>query len=318
MVTSVYSQQLNTWTDTSPHLIHFVTVEKNVQLEVLDWGGRGKPVVLLAGGGNTAHVFDDFAPRLAANFHVYGITRRGFGASQFSPIDNVDRLGKDILAVIDSLEINKPTLAGHSIAGAELSSVARISQDHISALIYLEAGYPYAYFNGESPTMQSFMEISGPKQPTPEEKDLTNFKALQKWDAETYGFQKPESEFRQIWDSTLDGRPTHPRNFPGFALFSTILNDSVKRNKISVSSLVIFAIPHIKEAWITKSLDQKVRADGQIYFAKIDSLTIKQAKAIEDAVPTAQVEKLRGMHYIYISNESEILNAIRRFISRLK
>ena len=99
VVTSVYSQQLNKWHDPSPHTIQFVTVEKNVQLEVLDWGGQGKPIVLLAGGGNTAHVFDDFAPRLAANFHVYGITRRGFGASQFSPIDNEDRLGKDILAV---------------------------------------------------------------------------------------------------------------------------------------------------------------------------------------------------------------------------
>jgi non-heme chloroperoxidase len=318
LVTSVYSQQLNTWHDTSPHTIQFVTVEKNVQLEVLDWGGHGKPIVLLAGGGNTAHVFDDFAPRLAANFHVYGITRRGFGASQFSPIDNEDRLGKDILAVIDSLEIIKPVLAGHSIAGAELSSVARISSDHISALIYLEAGYPYAFSNRESPTMKNFLEISGPKQPTPEEKDLSNFKALQKWDAETYGFQKPESEFRQIWDSTLDGRPTHPHNFPGFTIFSIILNDSVKHVNISVSSLVIFAIPHMKEAWMTKSLDQKVQADGQIYFAKIDSLAIKQAKAFEDGVPSAQVMKLKGMHYIYISNESEILSAIRKFISRLK
>ena len=69
---------------------------------------------------------------------------------------------------------------------------------------------------------------------------------------------------------------------------------------------------------MTKSLDQKVRADAQIYLAKIDSLTIKQAKAFEDGVPTAQVMKLKGMHYIYISNESEILSAIRKFVSRLK
>lgn len=47
-----------------------VTVEPNVQLEVLDWGGTGRPIVLLAGGGNTAHVFDEFAPKLAVNHHV--------------------------------------------------------------------------------------------------------------------------------------------------------------------------------------------------------------------------------------------------------
>src|ERR1019366_2274860 len=47
----------------------------------LDWGGVGRPVVLLSGLGNTAHVFDEFAPKLAVGFHVYGVTRRGFGAS---------------------------------------------------------------------------------------------------------------------------------------------------------------------------------------------------------------------------------------------
>jgi len=60
-------------------------VDKNVRLEVLDWGGSGRPLVLLAGGGDTAHVFDDFAPKLTASFQVYAITRRGFGESGFSP-----------------------------------------------------------------------------------------------------------------------------------------------------------------------------------------------------------------------------------------
>ena len=50
------------WRDPSPHTVRFVTVDDGVRLEVLDWGGSGRPVVLLAGGGNTAHVFDDFAP----------------------------------------------------------------------------------------------------------------------------------------------------------------------------------------------------------------------------------------------------------------
>jgi pimeloyl-ACP methyl ester carboxylesterase len=53
--------------------------------------------------------------------------RRGFGASQFSAIDNVNPLAEDILAVIDTLKLIKPVLVGHSIAGVELSSVARIT-----------------------------------------------------------------------------------------------------------------------------------------------------------------------------------------------
>jgi pimeloyl-ACP methyl ester carboxylesterase len=71
------------WQDPSPHRVLFVTVEKGVQLEVLDWGGEGKAIVLLAGSGCTAHVFDDFAPKLTHDYHVYGITRRGFGSSGY-------------------------------------------------------------------------------------------------------------------------------------------------------------------------------------------------------------------------------------------
>src|SRR5262249_3174872 len=81
-----YAQQATAWRDPSPHKVGFVAVEKSVRLELLDWGGSGRPVVLLAGGGNTAHVFDEFAPKLAGAFHVYGLTRRGFGASGFSAV----------------------------------------------------------------------------------------------------------------------------------------------------------------------------------------------------------------------------------------
>src|SRR5688572_2551180 len=66
------------WRDPAPHTDQFVTVDKDVRLEVLDWGGSGQPLVLLAGMGNTAHIFDRFAPKLIDQFHVYGITRRGF------------------------------------------------------------------------------------------------------------------------------------------------------------------------------------------------------------------------------------------------
>ena len=308
------SPRFKTLHNNSSHDVHFVEVGKNVQLEVLDWGGSGTSIVLLAGGGNTAHVFDDFAPKLTTNFHVYGITRRGFGASQFSTIDDEDRLAKDILTVLDSMDILKPVLAGHSIAGAELSSIARISPNRISALIYLEAGYPYAFNNGKSPPMKEFLDVGGPQQPTPEEKDLTSFKALQNWNTKIYGFQLPEAEFRQIWDSSAEGRPVRRRDFPGFALFPMILNNSEKLDRILLPSLVIFAIPHTKETWMINSTNENVRRDAGIYFSKIDSLTSKQASAIEDSVPSAQVLKLQGMHYIFISNEAEVINAIRKFI----
>src|SRR5262249_18294414 len=101
----IYSQSPEPWTDPSPHKVSFITVDKDVRLEVLDWGGKGKPVVLLAGAGATAHVFDDFALQLRKHYHVYGITRRGFGSSNYDGSDySANRLGDDVVAVLDALK----------------------------------------------------------------------------------------------------------------------------------------------------------------------------------------------------------------------
>lgn len=99
----------------------FVSVEDNVKLEVVDWGGSGRPLILHAGGNNTAHCFDRFAPKLTTAFRVYGITRRGSGISRVPPPTRAnyaaDRLGDDILTVIAALKVDRPILVGHSLAG---------------------------------------------------------------------------------------------------------------------------------------------------------------------------------------------------------
>ena len=136
--------------DASPHKIRFVTVQHGVRLEVLDWGGSGPPLIFLAGLGATAHDFDAFAPRFMHRHHVYGITRRGFGASD-KPRPTIanysaDRLGNDVLAAMDALHVVRPVLVGHSIAGGELSSIATRYPQKIAGLIYLEAAYAYAFY----------------------------------------------------------------------------------------------------------------------------------------------------------------------------
>lgn len=128
-----------------------VRVERDVSLEVLDWGGNGRPLVLLTGLGDDAHIFDNFAPKLTAKYHVYGITRHGRGASSKpAPTEanySADRLGEDVLAVIDALHLVKPVLAGHFLAGEELSYIGSTHPERVAGLIYLEAGYPYALYD---------------------------------------------------------------------------------------------------------------------------------------------------------------------------
>ncbi len=319
LLAPLYSQQPASWRDQSPHTVQFVSVDKNVRLEVLDWGGSGRPVVLLAGGGNTAHVYDELAPKLTANVHVYGITRRGFGASGFSTSENaVDRLRDDVLAVIDALKLIRPVLAGHSIAGAELSAVGTVHPDRVAGLIYLEAGYPYAFDNGKGPTMKEFQQIRGPQPPTPGDSDLAGFSALQRWNAHVFGVRMPEAEFRQTWDSTSGGRPAKARDFPGLRALMTVMMGSKRYTDIPAPALVIFAIPHVPEPWIDKSADPAVREAANIYFSRLDALAEKQAKAFEGGVRTARVIRLRGAHYVFLSNESDVLREMRAFLAGLK
>src|SRR5580700_12106247 len=112
-----YAQESAPWRDPSKHKVQFVVVEDGVRLEVLDWGGTGRPVVLLAGLGMTAHVFDGFAEELTDFCHVYGITRRGYRASSRPASGYTEqRRAEDDLRVFDALGLVAPVVAGHSVA----------------------------------------------------------------------------------------------------------------------------------------------------------------------------------------------------------
>ena len=143
--------------DPSPHKAQFVTVQPGVKLEVLDWGGNGPPLIFLSGLGGTGHSFDGFAEKFIGKHHVYAVTRRGFGASSLPPLIganyDADRLGDDVLVVIDALKIEKPVLAGHSIAGEELSSIGTRHPEKIAGLVYLDALGSYAFYNPEEPDL---------------------------------------------------------------------------------------------------------------------------------------------------------------------
>ena len=154
------------WKDPSPHAVQFVTVNRDVKLEVLDWGGTGRPLLLLAGLGNTSHIFDTVAPMLSGSYHVYGLTRRGYGSSSVPAAGySADRLADDVLEVIDFLKLNKPVLAGHSMAGEELSSIGSRQPGKVAGLIYLDAGYKYAYYSAAAnfpaaPTPQQLASLT--------------------------------------------------------------------------------------------------------------------------------------------------------------
>jgi non-heme chloroperoxidase len=240
------------WRDPAPHTEQFVTVDKDVSLEVLDWGGSGRPLVLLAGMGNSAHIFDRLAPKFIDQFHVYGITRRGFGASSRPASGySADRLADDVLKVIDTLKLNRPVLAGHSVAGEELSSIGSRHPEKVAGLVYLEAAYAYAI---DDPALSCTLSPAPPQQSSPK------------------------------------------------TVSAAIQTGTQRYTNIKSPALAIYATP--KEG---------APADG--------AARTKEAcaKAFEKGAPSSRIVRLPGAtHYLFISNEAEVLKEIRDFIVTLK
>lgn len=127
--------------DTVPYKAErFVTVAPGVKLESLDWGGSGKVMVLLAGSGDKAHVFDYFAFQFTSFFHVIAITRRGWlPSSQSKSGYDVETRATDDIKVLDALGIKSAVFVGHSMAGSELSEIAVKYPSYVNRLVYLDA-----------------------------------------------------------------------------------------------------------------------------------------------------------------------------------
>jgi pimeloyl-ACP methyl ester carboxylesterase len=121
-----------------------------VQLHYLDWGGEGETLVFLTPlGGDLHEQFGSLAPQFTDRFRVLGLTRRGQGRSDkpdsgYDP----DTLAGDIIGFLDARGIGTAHIAGHSIAGSEMTRLAGVYPARVSTLVYLDAAVDYHYLAG--------------------------------------------------------------------------------------------------------------------------------------------------------------------------
>ncbi len=121
---------------------HLIAVDNTVHLHYLDFGGNGPALVFLSGLGSTAYIYSDFALRFTDRYHVYAITRRGYGSSDLTSDGyNLPSRVEDIEGFLQAMSIRKVILAGHSIAGDEMTAFAAKYPSQVAALIYLDAAY---------------------------------------------------------------------------------------------------------------------------------------------------------------------------------
>jgi non-heme chloroperoxidase len=344
----------NAWHDPSSHHSEMITVAEGIQLEVLDWGGTGRPLIFLSGLGNTAHIWDHFAPKFTDRHHVYAVTRRGFGKSTHATAGYTpERLADDILAVMDQLKIEKPVLIGHSLAGEELSSIGTRHSERVSALIYLDAAYTYAFYDAAGDYESSVADLrlkidalAGKPEDTtlmdqvkaalpqfeenlnrkvnsvenplpapygpPSAVDKASFAAMMKRMTGAVGGAPPEAELHESFlpgpDGSVGARNASPEAssavFKDYQRFTT---------PIPLPILAIMGYPQNKGPNFHADTPKNIAAA-----AAADANQARQIDVFERSQPTAHVVRIADAnHYIFISNETQVLIEMDKFLATL-
>lgn len=309
------------WTLPPSHAVRLIPVDSGVKLEVLDWGGSGRPIVFLTGLGNNAHVFDFFAPKFTPKYHVYGITRRGYGESSHPvPAGNnysADRLGDDILAVMDSLKLVRPVLVGHSIAGEEMSSIGSRHPDRVAGLVYLDAAYPYAFYNEARGDMNLDLTVlraelqklqGGVIDPRPIIQDLLDT-SLPRFERE---LKETKEQFDDLPPALLNAYVASPP--PDSVPRQAIISEGERYTHIPVPILAIYAEPHSTPPDFAIK-DSAARAASEA----ADSARVEiQAQAFAAANPTVHLVRLpHADHFVFLSNEADVLRDVNAFLESL-
>jgi non-heme chloroperoxidase len=286
------------WTDPSAHKVQFITVDEGVQLEVLDWGGSGRPVVLLD-GYLTAHAFDDFAPKLARFYHVYGITRRGYGASSAPESGySAQRSAEDVLKVLDALKLDVPILAGHSWGGQDLTTLGATHPHRMAALVYLNSAEDPTLVMSDYGVLPSTPPPPPPPQPEP---DYSSFAAYRACQMKAHGVAFPEAELRQLYTANTDG--SMGKYLPRASVRAAIFAGRRKPDYASIKApvLAFFAAPSDPTDSINTAIGNRHRSD------------------LRKGVPDAQIiEVPKANFYIFLSNQDEIIRDLRLFVEKLR
>ena len=310
------------WHDPSKHIVQFVKVEDGVQLEVLDWGGTGRPIVLLAGLGFTAHVFDGFAEKLTDSYHVYGITRRGYGASSLPKSGyGEQRRAEDDLRVFDALKLVAPVVVGHSVAGDELSQLGIFHPERIGALVYLDALNDGTDDYTEYDALCNKLPEPMGKPPTPSPSDQESFSAYRDWRGRTEGIRIPEAEFRNNFAENPDGS-VGSRKAPSYVPEGIMGGDrkhDYSRIRVPVLAFVGYPAPPQDQIRENHVMDAGERTVVEAVFGTYVAMARIRIERISRAARGARVVELWGAnHFVFLSNAADVLRETRAFIAGLK
>ena len=280
-------------TDTSPHKAGFLKVNK-VKLHYLDWGGKGDTLLFLHGQADTAHRYDDFAPRFTNQFRVLGLTRRGHGESEI-PETGYDTatLVEDIRQFLDALKVQRVILAGHSFAGDELTRFAAVHPHRVIKLIYFDSAFDHS----RAPESLRFKPLHGwVPEVFPSKEESESPDGARRWMSRLFGEQKG-----RVMYSMMEGSYSETHDYA----------------KIKAPALAFFAIGYQKDVDRAEMLPEPQRQHVLGFLEAQRKYHEQEIEHFRREIPGARVVVFtNASHTPFIERADEVLREMRAFLTK--
>ena len=288
-----------------------------IRLHYLDWGGNGPTLIFLTGMGSSAYIFNKFAPRFTDEFHVLALTRRGHGDSDYPESGyDADTLTEDIRQFMDALNIEKAILAGHSLAGVELTHFTATYPNRVEKMIYLDA-----------------LDDRRKESAIMEQNPLRNIK-IEREESVPHTFEeyiaivkRDVPSFAEIWSELWDEEFSHgvtlneegvyvdkmPASIENMMIKNLIKEYAPKRveAKIPILSFYSWKKPKLSNVYTEEqkaAFDQFERNCSKTFFQSLIS-------EFQDRFPHAKIIVIPdGHHYCFIAQEELVYDEMRKFL----
>jgi pimeloyl-ACP methyl ester carboxylesterase len=290
-----------------------------VKLHYIDWDGAGRPLVLLAGLGDTAHIYRGLAPKLANRFRVVGLTRRGHGRSDRPDSGyNLDTLVEDIRRFLDALRIERSILVGHSFAGIEMPLFALRYPHRVEGIVYLDAIFP---------KLDPEPDLSG----DPVWSMLPTGAAvddLASREAYLAYYKRAWPSRARIWCEAIEANRLEDITIKGDGrvedhhdddLMNQIYQVYEARNpeygKVKAPTLAVVPAGNYHPGAPLDATDELRRAADRYWQERLLPWIRQRTETFRQAVPTARIVELDSPnHHIFIAKEDETVKAIDDFL----
>jgi non-heme chloroperoxidase len=296
------------WTDKSPHKAGFITAN-NVKLHYLDWGGQGDTILFLHGLGDTAHIFDDLAPKFTNQFRVLGLTGRGHGRSEKPPTGyDTGTLVEDLRQFLDAVKVERVILAGHSIAGDQLTRFAAVHPARVIKLVYLDAAHDRAAL----PEIHKQL----PPELFPSKSDTESIDALRSWITRmSFWSEAWEANLREMFS---DGKPLNnpeKSKVSRLAMQGTINShpDYTRVKAPALSIAVAGFSPKLSD--LLKTLPEATRQKVENALLTMREFQERQIERFRAEIPNGRVVVFTNAdHHCFIQKQDEVVREMRSFL----